>query len=300
MTVLDNLKLTFKNGNTLIKLIFVNVAVFLFVNIFLIALELFKIDASGMLYFLEVPSNFSTLLHRVWTPITYMFLHVNFMHVLFNMLAMYWFGKIFLMYYSEKQLLALYFFGGLIGAVIFILTFNFIPLFNSPNELGIIPSKSTFVLGASGSIISIVVASAVKAPNAEMRFLFIGSVKLIYVAIATVLVSVFGIIGNNSGGEIVHLGGALAGYIFVVLEKNGKDITPFFNKIVDFFVNLFRKRQTTFKTTSYHAPKMSDSDYNRRKTENETEINRILDKIKTSGYESLSTEEKRKLFEQKR
>lgn len=300
MTVLDNLKLTFKNGNTLIKLIFVNVAVFLFVNIFLIALRLFKVDASEMLYFLEVPSNLSTLLHRAWTPITYMFLHLNFMHLIFNMLALYWFGKIFLTYYSEKQLLALYFFGGLIGAAIFVLTFNFIPLFNSPNEIGFIPSKSTFVLGASGAIISIVVASAIKAPNAEMRFLFIGSVKLIYVAIFTVLVSVFGIVGKNSGGEVTHLGGALAGYLFVFLEKNGKDITPFFNKIADFFVNLFRKRQSTFKTTTYRAPKMSDSDFNRKKTAYEEEINRILDKIKTSGYESLSTEEKRKLFEQKR
>ena len=300
MRMIDNLKITFKSGNTLIKLIYTNVAVFLLANVLLVMLKLFMVDASYLLYYIEVPSNLSTLLHRAWTPITYMFLHVNFTHVLFNMLAMYWFGKIFLMYYSEKQLLALYFFGGLIGALIFILAFNFIPLFNTPNEFGLIPSKSTFVLGASGAIISIVIASAVKAPNAEMRFLFIGSVKLIYVAIATVLVSVFGIIGNNSGGEIVHLGGALAGYIFVVLEKNGKDITPFFNKIVDFFVNLFRFRNNVLKSKKYHSAKMSDSEYNQWKVKNESEIDKILDKIKTSGYESLTAEEKRKLFEQKK
>lgn len=293
MNLIDNLTLTFKKGNALTKLIFVNVGMFLLVNIFLIALKMFKIDGIQIIDYLELPSNPTILLHQLWTPITYMFLHLGFMHLLFNMLMLYWFGKIFLMYYSEKQLVALYFYGGLISALVYVLAFNFFPIYENVRY-------NSFLLGASGSIMAIILATGIKTPNAEMNLFLIGRIKLIYIAIAAVLISIFGITGKNSGGEMAHLGGALAGYLFVTLEKKGKDITPFFNKIIDFFVNLFRRRESKFKTKTYHSANMSDGDYNQRKSNTEAEINRILDKIKTSGYESLTSAEKKKLFEQKR
>ncbi|VBB48267.1 Rhomboid family protein [uncultured Paludibacter sp.] len=293
MNLLENLKLTYKNGNTLTKLIYFNVAVFIVVKVFLIFFRLFNVDVSMYLNWLAVPANFTDLGRRFWTPLTYMFMHKDFMHIFFNMLMLFWFGKIFLMYYSEKQLLALYLFGGLIGAFIYILAYNFFPYYETA-------SYYTIVIGASGAVMAIIVADAVKSPNAELQLMFIGKVKLIYIAIVTVLISVFGITGENGGGEMVHLGGALAGYLFATLEKKGKDITPFFNKIIDFFVNLFRRRETKFKTTTYHTPKMSDGDYNQQKANTEAELDRILDKIKTSGYESLTADEKRKLFEQKK
>lgn len=293
MNVFDNLKLTFKNGNTLTRLIYVNAAVFLGINIALIVLKLFKLDGEVYLDWLAVPSRLTELARRFWTPITYMFAHQSFMHILFNMLMLFWFGKLFLMYYSEKQLLALYLFGGLMGALAYVGAYNFFPYYEDARFLGVL-------LGASGAIMAVVVATAVKAPNTEMALLLIGRVKLIYIALAVVLISIFGVTGNNGGGEMAHLGGALAGYLFVALEKKNRDITPFFNRIIDFFVNLFRRKEPKLKARKYNAAKMSDGDFNRQKSDNEAEINRILDKIKTSGYESLNSDEKRKLFEQKK
>lgn len=293
MSIFDNLKLNFRNGNTLTKLIYVNAAVFLIINIGIIFLKLFKIDGEMYLDWLAVPSNLSELPYRFWTPLTYMFAHQNFMHILFNMLMLYWFGKLFLMYFSEKQLLALYLFGGLLGALVYVTAYNVFPYYEGMRH-------ASLLLGASGAIMAVVIATAVKSPNAEMQLLLIGRVKLVYIAVAVVLINVFGVTGNNGGGEIAHLGGALAGYVFVLLEKKNRDITPFFNRIIDFFVNLFRRKEPKLKVRKYHAAKMSDGDFNRKKSENEQVINDILDKIKTSGYESLTSEEKRELFEQKK
>ncbi|MGC3978677.1 MAG: rhomboid family intramembrane serine protease [Paludibacteraceae bacterium] len=293
MNIIENLKLTYKNGNTLVKLIFFNTVVFIVIKLILIVFELFNQDISAYVNYLAAPASFQLLIRQCWTPVTYMFMHEDFMHLFFNMLALYWFGKIFLMYYSEKQFLALYFLGGLIGVSVYVLSYNFFPYYEEF-------LYNSYVIGASGAVMAIIVADAVKSPAAELQLLFIGKVKLIYIAIVVVLISAFGITGKNGGGEMVHIGGALAGYLFVVLEKKGKDITPLFNKIVDFFVNLFRFKKTPPKARRFHSAKMSDSDFNQWKAKNEQELDKILDKIKTSGYESLTSAEKKKLFEQKR
>jgi len=291
MNIFDNLRLTYKNGNTLIKLIYLNVAVFLLINIFLVIFRLFNIDASEYINWLAVPSNLNRLLGHFWTPLTYMFLHKGFYHILFNMLMLFWFGRLFLNYFSEKQLLSLYILGGLIAASVYVIAYNVFPYYSAAAYYSVL-------LGASGSIMAIVVATAVRAPNAEMNLLLIGRVKLIYIAIITVLISVFSLTGNNGGGEMAHLGGALTGYLFAVTYKKGTDITYFITRIVDFFVNLFRPRPKQ-KAPKFHSQRMSPQEYNQQKARNEAEIDRILDKIKTSGYESLSADEKRKLFEKK-
>ena len=291
MNIIDNLKLTYKNGNTLIKLIYLNVAVFLLVNILLVVFRLFNTDASEYINWLAIPSNLKELPLRFWTPVTYMFLHKGFYHILFNMLMLYWFGKLFLAYFSEKQLLSLYILGGLGAALVYVAAYNTFPYYSAAAFYSVL-------LGASGSIMAIVVATAVRAPNAEMNLLLIGRVKLIYIALATVLISVFSLTGKNGGGEMAHLGGALTGYLFVVFDKKGTDITVFITRIVDFFVNLFRPKPK-LKTTKFNAQRMSPEEYNQNKARTEAEIDRILDKIKTSGYESLNAEEKRKLFEKK-
>ena len=291
MNIIDNLKLTYKNGNTLIKLIYLNVAVFLLVNILLVFFRLFNTDASEYINWLAIPSNLKELPLRFWTPVTYMFLHKGFYHIFFNMLMLYWFGKLFLAYFSEKQLLSLYILGGLGAALVYVAAYNTFPYYSAAAFYSVL-------LGASGSIMAIVVATAVRAPNAEMNLLLIGRVKLIYIALATVLISVFSLTGKNGGGEMAHLGGALTGYLFVVFDKKGTDITVFITRIVDFFVNLFRPKPK-LKTTKFNAQRMSPEEYNQNKARTEAEIDRILDKIKTSGYESLNAEEKRKLFEKK-
>ncbi len=292
MNLIDNLKYTYKNGNMVIRLIYVNVAVFLLVSVFSVVLKLFNLSGLDNTNWFSVPSYPAQLLRHLWTPVTYMFYHQQFFHIFFNMLVLYWFGKIFTMYYSEKQLLSLYLFGGLSGALVYVLAYNVFPFYEAASYYSVL-------MGASGSIVAILVASAVRAPNMEMHLLLIGRIRLMWIAVITVLISFFGLTSENGGGEMAHLGGALAGYLFVTFEKKGTDITWFINKLIDFVVNLFRPRPRK-KPAAFHAQKMSPEQYNQKKAQDEAEINRILDKIKTSGYESLSADEKRKLFEQKR
>jgi len=208
------------------------------------------------------------------------------------MLALYWFGKLFLMFSTEKQLVGLYVMGGFAGALFYVAAFNIFPYFEPVIQ-------HTVLLGASASIMAIIVAAAMQSPNMELRMLFIGNIKLKYVAVIAVLASFFGITSNNAGGEIAHLGGALTGYFFVVSLRQGKDFTKWLNKLLDFFSDLFKPRKLKVKPNNKKgSSKMSDAEFNMNKARRMEEIDRILDKIKTSGYESLSSDEKKRLFEQ--
>lgn len=294
MDFLSTIKQSFKTGNAVIRLIFVNVAVFVLFYLVSLVFTLFNLTAFDFSTYLAVPSAIPALLAKPWTLISYMFFHQNFFHILFNMIALYWFGQLFLMYFNQKQLTALYFIGGIAGAIIYILSFNFFPYF-------ILHYPNVLLLGASGSIMAIITAVAFHAPNMEMQMLFIGRIKLKWIAIIFILTSFFGITSNNAGGELAHLGGALAGYLFVVSLRKGRDLTKGLNRIFDGITNLLKGRKLrVVKNRKEPKRKMNDAEYNMHKAKSMEEIDRILDKIKTSGYESLTAEEKRKLFEQKR
>mgnify|MGYP000930729981 FL=1 len=293
MNIFDNIKLSYRQGSNLIKLIYINVGVFLLYHAVLITFKLFNSSGIFLLPFLAMPADGLQLLYHFWTPVTYMFMHEGFLHLFFNMLCLYWFGKIFLMYYSEKQLTGLYLVGGWVAGLFYFLSFNIFPYFDAE-------VSQSLLLGASGSIMAIIVASAVASPNLEMRILFLGGIKLKYIALVAILTSFFGITSNNAGGEIAHLGGALTGYLFVVSLRKGKDITKWLNRLLDNFVNLFSRKKLKVKKTKYSTSyrKMTDEEFNMEKSRRMQEIDRILDKIKTSGYDSLSAEEKKRLFEQ--
>ncbi len=292
MNVFDTIRQTFRQGNSLIKLIYLNVAVFLVLKIILVLFLLFNISGTFLLSYLAVPADLTQLLYRVWTPLTYMFLHEEFFHILFNMFALYWFGKIFLLFFSEKQLVGLYIFGGLMAALIYIIAFNLFPYYSPV-------LRQSLLLGASGSIMAIILSTALRSPNMEMQIVFLGSVKLKYIAIFYVLTSFFGITSSNGGGQLAHLGGALAGYLFVVSLRQGKDLTSGLNRILDAIFGLFRPRKLKVKHTKNKSKAtMSDAEFNASKARKMVEIDKILDKIKTSGYESLTPEEKKRLFEQ--
>lgn len=290
MNLIDNLKQTYRQGNAVIRLIYINVAVYLLLHIFLIAMRLFNLNGEFVINWLALPSDLGALLYKPWTFISYMFLHQEFFHILFNMFALYWFGKLFLTYFTEKQLFGLYFFGGLVAGLFYVSAYNIFPLFSGLSDISIL-------MGASGSIMAIIVATAVQSPNLEMRFMLIGTVKLKYIAIVAVLISFFGITSSNAGGELAHLGGALYGYFFIVSLRRGKDHTRNFSRLMDTVSNIFKPRKLKVKHTANAGRKMSDAEYNMQKAKKMADIDRILDKIKTSGYGSLTPEEKKRLFD---
>lgn len=292
MAFIDDIKQTFKHGSVTTRLIYVNLAVFLLVRISSVFLYLFKIEFN-LLEWLALPSNIPQLLTRPWTLITYMFLHYDFIHILFNMLWLYWFSKIFLMYFDEKKLLGTYVLGGIAGGLLYVLAFNFLPAFEGIVDQGIL-------LGASASIIAIVVATAIYAPNLEVNILLIssifGPIKIIWIAIVSVLIYFLGITGTNAGGNLAHLGGAIWGFIYMQQLKKGKDITARFNNFIFSLDRLFKKRQKLKVSHRTQTSTMSDWEYNSRKKAEQNEINLILDKIGRSGYDSLTSSEKELLF----
>ena len=292
MNVIDTIKSSFKRGNSLIKLIYINAGVFILLKLTIIVLLLFKISGEFILSYLAVPADLTQLIYRAWTPLTYMFLHEGFLHIFFNMFTLFWFGRIFLMFFSGKQLIGLYLIGGFMAALFYISAYNLFPYYADTLHRSIL-------LGASGSIMAIIVATAFSSPDMELQVLFLGKIKLKYIAVFFILTSLFGITSNNGGGELAHLGGALAGYLFFVSLRQGNDLTKGVSRILDAISNLFGPRKLKIRQNPNPGNQtMSDAEYNINKARKMVEIDRILDKIKTSGYESLSADEKKRLFEQ--
>ena len=223
-----------------------------------------------------------------------MFMHAGFLHILFNMLWLYWFGALFLYFFSGKHLRGLYIVGGICGGLLYMISYNVFPYFRP------MTAYSTMV-GASASVLAIVVATAYREPNYPVRLLFFGNVRLKYLALIVVLTDLLFITSSNAGGHIAHLGGALAGLWFAASLNKGKDITSWVNKALDAITALFSaktwKRKPKMTVHYGNNTRQNDYDYNARKKAQSDEIDRILDKLKKSGYESLTTEEKKSLFD---
>lgn len=283
---------SFKNGTTLTKLIYINLGVFLVISIAQALLGLFNVNTEWV-DSLMLPAQVSTFAHRPWSILTYMFFHKSFIHILFNLLMLYWFGKLFLQYCSQHDLVGLYILGGIAGGATYIIAFNLLPKFAPVVGL-------SMLLGASASVMAITIATAVFAPNQTMRLVLIGDVKIKWIALVSVLISLMQINAENAGGELAHIGGAIAGYIFAIEYKKGKNITDWINNILHRAANLIHGAGRKPKMKVSHTNVESDQEYNYRKKQENDEIDKILDKIKSSGYESLSDDEKGKLFGKKR
>ena len=297
MAFIDDIKRSYLQGSMLLRLIFINIGVFVLLHVVAITAMLF--NASGdLLQWVELPSNLKMLLSRPWTLVTYMFSHYGLMHILFNMLWLYWLGRIFMEYFSPKQLTGVYLLGGLGGAFLYLLAYNLLPYF---------AGSHAFLIGASASVIAIVVATAVYAPDYKIGLLFIGEVALKWVAIVTVGIAVIGLEGGNIGGNIAHIGGAIVGAWFAMRIKQGRDITRPLNACIDAIVGLFNGR--SFSLPEFKRPKgRSKEDVPPRSTGahrpddlvSEEELDIILGKIKVAGYDALTDEEKDKLFKASR
>lgn len=290
MSILDEIKQTFKSGSNLSRLIYINLAIFIVVNLVEIFYFLLnRHDAyNAFLLTFAVPADLHLLIRKPWTPITYMFLHKNFLHILFNLLWLYWFGRIFLEYLDGKKLVGVYILGGLSGAFLYILAYNIFPVFFKQLQM-------SYALGASAAVMAVVISISVYVPNYAVYLLFIGRVKIIYIAIIGFLVTSLFDFSINTGGKIAHIGGALFGFLFILQYRKGRDLTRGLNRLIDSIAGLFKPKP---RVTVTHRGTETDHDYNRRKKEEQDEIDRILDKIAKSGYDSLTKQEKEILFRQ--
>ena len=279
----------FRRGQLSDKLIFINVGIFLSERLLNVLLQLFNKSTVGILSFLQVSSTPEGLLKQPWSIITYSFLHADFLHILFNMLWLYWFGRMFLYYFTNKQLVGVYLLGAIAGALIFILAYNTFPYFEG---------KTNLLIGASAAVMAIVFAVAAYNPNLEIRLLLLGRIKLIYLAGFVFLLDFLSITTGNAGGHFAHIGGALFGILFAAQYRKGRDLSNIINKPIDWLVGIFPKKgkQKSNMKVTYQKPNI-DWKYNDRKNKKNAEIDAILEKIKRSGYESLTKEEKQKLFD---
>jgi membrane associated rhomboid family serine protease len=240
--------------------------------------------------YLSLPANLSVLLHRPWTAITYMFLHERFWHLFFNVWMLWFGGMIFTRFLSQKQLALTYGLGGLVGALFFILAYNLFPVFETVKYTAV-------ALGASASVLAILVAAATYKPDYGLSLLLFGQLKFKWVAIAFVVIDLLSISAENPGGHIAHLGGAAFGFVYGLILRRSLN-QPAESKR--------KKRKPKMEYTPYEEihdePQVpcSDEEYNRQKAERERDVDAILDKIAKDGYASLTAEEKEFLFKNSR
>tara|TARA_B100001057_G_scaffold85312_1_gene81166 strand:+ start:51387 stop:52256 length:870 start_codon:yes stop_codon:yes gene_type:complete len=270
-----------KDNNALVKIILINVVVFVsasFIEIFLTlsgAGDAFKLFINKLM----LPASFTTFITQPWSLISYFFLHLGFTHILWNMLFLYWFGKIIQDNIGNNAVISLYVLGGIIGGLSYMALFNIIPYYD--NRI-----SESLMLGASAGVFSIVAGSATLLPNYTFYLLFLGPVRIKYIALFYILLSFLDVTGSNAGGEIAHLGGAMIGYLFIRQLQNGVNMGEGVINIVNFF-----NKEKNKKPEQNSSPK-EETKYDI----SQDEIDKILDKISETGYSSLSKNEKEKLF----
>lgn len=264
----------FKSGNPLFLFIGVNVIVFLAIN--LLAAGEFLTGGSDtaadwVVLQLSMPAYYELLPLKFWTIITYMFTQRDFFHLLFNILWLYWLGLIFLDFLSKRQFIFTYVAGGLAGALLYLLAYNLLPVFSNTVQ-------SSILLGSSASVMAVVVATATLVPNFTIQLLFLGNVKLKYLALAYFVLDIIGI-SSEPGGSIAHIGGAILGFVYIQQLNRGTD-----------FANIFKRRSKLKVVKNKSAAPASAP------LPDQEVIDRILDKISQSGYDSLTKLEKEQLF----
>jgi len=290
--VANSFSYQFKTANIAIKLIVINVVVYLIFNTLP---WIFQIDNNILTKYFVLPTDAVRLIQQPWSFVTYAFLHDSFMHILFNMIFLYVFSKFILNLFKEKRFLTIYLLGGIFGGVVFVLMYFLLPAFKGNSVL----------LGASAAVNAIIIFMATYSPNTPIRF-FMFNLKLWHIAAFVVLRDVLTLdSSSNAGGLISHLGGAAFGYIYAMQLAKGNDIGLWFEKIMDTIMSLFSSKskiKNPKMRTVHRTPKKNTikSEKTKRgavtKSDKQKQIDAILDKISKSGYDSLSKKEKDFLF----
>jgi membrane associated rhomboid family serine protease len=268
MNIGNDIKNSYYNATIAEKIIYIILAIFI--------ISLFGNFISD---WFALPSNFESFISKPWTILTYGLLHGNFPHVFFNLLFLYYLGNLFLNFFTPKQFLNYFLLGTFVGGIFYLVL-----------------NPGGTLVGASSGIMAILVGIATKIPTYEIRFNLIGGVKLWVITLIYILVSISGLNGLNSGGNIAHLGGALLGFIYTKQLEKGLDIGKGFKSIINFFTNLFKPKEKSNLKTVYKKNNIKRKPTHKESTKKQQEINGILDKISKSGYESLNKDEKDFLF----
>jgi len=284
-----------KPNNGLIQIIVINAIIFIIINILRVIFRISQYNEAynWILNIITLPSDIGGFLLRPWTLITYFFTHENFFHILFNMLFLYWFGRIIQDLLGNQKLINLYILGGIFGGLFYILIYNLVPYYHDR-------VNQSILLGASAGVMAVVVGAATYSPNYSLFLLFFGPVRIMYIAIFYVMLSFFRIDGSNAGGDLAHLGGAAIGFFYMIQLKKGSDIghpiEMFLNRVKGLF-SPHPKIRVSYKNTKAETRKNTK---NVMQKVTQKEIDRILDKISQGGYECLTKEEKQKLFDASR
>tara|TARA_R110002124_G_scaffold159411_2_gene326610 strand:+ start:5505 stop:6359 length:855 start_codon:yes stop_codon:yes gene_type:complete len=282
MNFINNIQTRYQQANIVEKFISINVAVFLFLFIFNTLGYLFQANIAVVNWFI-LPSTFEDFITKPWTIITYGFVHINFIHILMNLISLYFVGNLFVQYFTPKQFVSFYILGTLFGGIVFLLSYNFFPAFASD-------VSNSVLLGASAGVSAIFIGLATYIPNYQFKIPLIGFVKLWHLAAIWVALDVIQIPAGNAGGRLAHIGGALFGFFYVNQASNTKIA------VWSIFKNMFSAKKkplkTVYKSKKTAPKKEANTTYKQQK------INLILDKISKSGYDTLSKEEKDFLFKQ--
>ena len=265
------------------KVIYWNIAAFI---ISIPCFYEFKFGFFDFPKWISLSSNTNELLRAPWTLLTYSFFHANFFHLFFNMIVLNFSGRLFLTFFTQKQFLGLYLLSGVFAGLIFVLAYFFLGLQSS-------------MVGASGAIMAILLATATYAPTMNLRLLLIGNVKLWQVALVIVVIDILQLFVENTGGHIAHLSGAFFGFAYIKLLQSGTDLSKIVTNILNTFANIFSKRKKSpLKTVHRNFDRKPEKSVSKIVTKDKTQqqIDEILDKISQSGYDSLTKEEKDFLF----
>lgn len=289
MSIIDDLKLQYKLGNIAVRLIFWNLLLFAVPAIVFGVLQLFHIRIE-YLNFVSLSTDWSDLLWKPWSLLSYAFFHSGIFHLIFNMLMLHFVGQLFLTFFTQKQLLAVYILGSVFSGLLYMIGYQFLPALAGVNAT---------MVGASGAVMAILLATVSYQPYMEVRLLIFGTVKLWQIALVFIILDLIQLPMDNTGGHIAHLSGAFFGYIYIKLLQNGTDLGSGLNSLLDAIASLFsRKKRTPFKKVHVNPKKPAVKKESKivAKDKTQQQIDEILDKISQSGYDSLTSEEKEFLF----
>ena len=285
MNLIQDLKFQYKIGNVGVRLIFWNLILFSLPEVFFALAQLFHVNIDYLSY-VSLSTNWNDLAWKPWSILSYAFFHYGIIHFVFNMLMLHFTSRLFLTFFTQKQLLGIYLLSAIFSGLVFLLGYHYLP---------ILINVSTSVVGASGAIMAILIATTTYQPFMDVRLALFGKVKLWQITVLFLFLDLIQLPMNNTGGHIAHLSGALFGYIYIKLLQNGTDLS----RIVDSILNLFSNKQSTPFRKVHVNPKKPAAKRESKiviKDKTQQQLDEILDKISQSGYDSLTAEEKEFLF----